>query len=99
MRHTAPVVTKLFIRSRKINISRVFTILSHFGIPKTIKLNLTQLFPINIPHKKKSEQIPYNQPFNIHSKELIEIYKDTIQNLYSSCVTDTTFNTVYVSWQ
>ena len=84
------MLTKLFVRSRILNIFRVFTILSYFGIPENIQLNSTQLLPINIPNKK----IPYNQPFNNHSKELIEIYKDTIQDPYSSRVTDTTFNTV-----
>ena len=36
-----PIVTELFIRSRKLNISLVFTIQSYFAAQKDIRLNST----------------------------------------------------------
>ena len=34
-----PIVTELFIRRRKLNISLVFTKQSYFAVPKNIRLN------------------------------------------------------------
>ena len=36
-----PVVTELFIRGRKLNISLVFITQSYFAVPKNIRLNST----------------------------------------------------------
>ena len=36
-----PIVTELFSRGRKLNISLVFISQSYFKVPKTIKLNAT----------------------------------------------------------
>ena len=36
-----PVVTELFLRGRKLNISIVFISQSYFKVPKTIRLNAT----------------------------------------------------------
>ena len=38
-----PVVTELFIRGRKLNISIVFIMQSYFKVPKDVKLNSTHL--------------------------------------------------------
>ena len=39
-----PVVTELFIRGRKVNISIVFITQSYFKVPNEVRLNYTQLF-------------------------------------------------------
>ena len=39
-----PVVTELFIRGRKFNISVVFTTQSYFRVPKDVRLNSTHFF-------------------------------------------------------
>ena len=44
-----PIVTELFTRGRKINISLVFIIQSYFAVPKNIRLNSTDYFIIKIP--------------------------------------------------
>ena len=36
-----PIVTELFIRGRKLNISLVFITQSYFAAPKTVRLNST----------------------------------------------------------
>ena len=46
-----PLITELFIRSRKSNISIVFIIQSNFEVPKDVRLNSTQFFIMKIPNK------------------------------------------------
>ena len=45
------VVTELFIRGRKLNISIVFITQSHFKVPKDVRLNSTHFFIVKIPNK------------------------------------------------
>ena len=45
-----PIVTKLFIRERKLNISLVFIIQSYFAVAKTIRLNSAHHFVMKIPN-------------------------------------------------
>ena len=46
-----PVVTELFIRGRKLNISIVFITHSYFKVPKDVRLNSTHFFIVKIPNK------------------------------------------------
>ena len=46
-----PVVTELFIRGRKLNISLVFITQSYFTVPKNIRLNSTYYFIMTMPSK------------------------------------------------
>ena len=48
------VVTELFIRRKKLNISLVFNTQSYFAIPKYIRLNSTYYFVMKIPNKKRT---------------------------------------------
>ena len=48
-----PIVTELFIRGRKLNISLVFVTQSYCAVPKNIRLNFTQYFIIKIPNKRE----------------------------------------------
>ena len=52
-----PIVTELFIRSRKLNISIVFITQSYFKVPKDVRLNSTYSFILKIPNKRKLQQI------------------------------------------
>ena len=47
-----PIVTELFIRGRKLNISIVFVTQSYFKVPKDVKLNSTHFLIMKIPNKK-----------------------------------------------
>ena len=49
-----PVVTELFIRGRKLNISIVFITQSYFKVPKDVRLNSTHFYPENSKYKKTS---------------------------------------------
>ena len=48
-----PVVTELFIRGRKLNISIVFIMQSYFKVPKDVRLNSTHFFIMKIPNKRE----------------------------------------------
>ena len=45
------IVTELFIRCRKLNISLVFNSQSYFKVPKDVRNNSTQFFIMKIPNK------------------------------------------------
>ena len=51
-----PIVSELFIRGRKLNISLVFITKSYFSVPKDIRLNCTHYFIMKIPNKRKLKQ-------------------------------------------
>ena len=46
-----PIVTELFIRRRKLNISIVFMTQSYFKLPKEVRLNSTYFFIMKIQNK------------------------------------------------
>ena len=46
------IVTELFIRGRKINISFVFITKSYFKVPKDVRPNTTHFFISKIPNKR-----------------------------------------------
>ena len=46
------IVTELFLRGRKLNISLVFITQSYFKVPKDVRLNTTKFFIMKIPNKR-----------------------------------------------
>ena len=80
-----PIVTELFIRGRKLNISIVFITQSYFKVPKDVRLNSTHFFITKIPNKRELQQIALN-----HSSDIINIYKKFNKEPYSFLVNDTT---------
>ena len=52
-----PIVTELFLRGRKLNISRVFVSKSYFKVSKTLRINATHYFIMKIPNKRDLQQI------------------------------------------
>ena len=51
-----PIVTKLFIRGRKLKIYLAFISQSYFAAPKNIRLNSTHYFVIRIPNKQELQK-------------------------------------------
>ena len=47
------VLTELFIRNRKLNISIVFVTQSYFKVPKHVTLNSTHFITMKIPNKRE----------------------------------------------
>ena len=54
------IVTELFIRGRKLNISLVFITQSYFKVPKDVRLNTTHFFISKIPNKREAREIAIN---------------------------------------
>ena len=69
-----PIVTELFIRDRKLNISIAFIVQSYFKVPKDVRLNSTHLFIMKIPNKRELQQIALNHSSDIDFKDFMNIY-------------------------
>ena len=84
------IVTELFIRDRKLNISLVFIMESYFKVPKDVRLNTTHFFITKIPNKRELQQITLNHSSDISTKDFIDIYKKCTAEPYSFLVNVTT---------
>ena len=74
------IVTELFIRGRKINISLVFITQSYFKVPKDVRLNTTHFFIMRIPNKRELQQIAINHSSDMVFKDFVKIYKNILMN-------------------
>ena len=70
-----PIVTELFFRGRKINISLVFITQSYFAVSKNIRLNSTHYFIMTFPNKRELQQTAFNHSSDIDFKDFINFYK------------------------
>ena len=83
------IVTELFIRGRKLNISLVFIMQSYFKVPKDVRLNTTHFFIMKIPNKRELQQIAINHSSDINTKDFANIYRKCTAEPYSLLVNDT----------
>ena len=86
------IVTELFIRGRKLNISLVFITQSYFKVPKDVRLNTTHFLTMKIANKKELQQIALNHSSDINNKDFINICKKRADKPYSFLVNDTTLS-------
>ena len=84
------VVSILFTRGRKINISIVFIRQSYFKVQRVVRLNTTHFFTMKIPNKREVQQITSNQSSDIDPKDFINIFRKYTAKRYSFFVNDTT---------
>ena len=61
-----PIVTELFVRCKKLNVSIVFITQSYFRVLKDVRLN---------SNKTKLQQIALNHSSNIDFKDFMTIYR------------------------
>ena len=85
-----PIVTELFIRGRKLNISIIFITQSYFSVPKNLRLNATHYFIMKIPDKRQLQQIEFNHSSDIDLKDFMSLYKKRTSKPYSFSVIDAT---------
>ena len=85
-----PIVTELFIRDRKLNISILFITQSYIKVPKDVRLNSTRFLIMKIPNKRELPQIALNHSSDIDFKHIMNIYKKCTTEPYSFLVNDTT---------
>ena len=67
------IVTELFIRDRKLNISLVFITQPYFKVPKEVRLNSTHFFIMKIQNKRELQQIALNLSSGTNSETFIKI--------------------------
>ena len=81
------IITELFIRCRKLNVSIAFITQSYFKVPKDVRLNPTHFFIMKILNKREIQQIALNHSSAISSKDFIKIYKKcTAERLMILCL-------------
>ena len=74
------IVTELFIRGRKLNISLVFITQSYFKVPKDVRLNPNHFFITKIPNKRELQQIALNHSSDISTKDVMIYAKNILLN-------------------
>ena len=79
-----PIVTELFIRGRKLNISIVFNTQSCFAVPKNIRLNSRHYFIMKIPKKRELQHIAFNHSSDIDFNDFMNLYKKCTAKLFPS---------------
>ena len=84
------ILTELFVKGRKLNISLVFITQSYFKLPKDVRLNTSHFFIMKISNKRELQQIALNHSSDIDFKDFINVYKKCTDKPYSFLVNDTT---------
>ena len=79
----SPIVTELFLRGRKLNISLVFISQSYFNVSKTIRLNGIYYFIMKIANTRELQQIASNHSSYIDFKDFMKLYKGYSKEPYS----------------
>ena len=83
------VVTELFIRGRKLNISLVFITQSYFKVSNNVRLNTSHFCIAKVPNKRELQQIATNHSSDISTKNFANIYRKYTDEPYSVLVIDT----------
>ena len=81
------IVTELFIRRRKSNISLVFITQSYFKVPKDVRLNTTHSFIAEILNRR---EISRNHSSDIKTEDFNNIYIECTVEPFSFLVNDIT---------
>ena len=76
------IVTELFIRGGKLNISLFFVTQSYFKVPKDVRLNTSHLFIAKIPNNRELQQIAINHSSDINTKDVASIYRKCANTPY-----------------
>ena len=84
------IVTELFIRGRKLNISLVFITQSYFKVPKDVTLNTSHFFIAKTPNRTELQQTAINHSSDISIKDFSNVYRKCTVEPYSFLINDTT---------
>ena len=68
------ILTGLFHRGRKLNISLLFITQSYFAVSKNVALNSIHYLIMKIPNKRELQQISFNHSADIEFKKFINLY-------------------------
>ena len=78
-----PIVTEVFIRDRKLNISIVFITQFYFAVPKNIRINSTHYFIIKNLNKRELQRTAFNHSSDIDFQDFMDLYKKCTAKPYS----------------
>ena len=84
------IVTELFIRGTKWNISLVFIAQSYFKVSKDVRLNTSHFFIGKTANRRDLQQIAINHSSDINTKDFVNIYGKCTSEPYYFLVNDTT---------
>ena len=73
------IVTELFIRGGKVDISFVFITKPYFLVSKKVRLNPTHYCVMKIPNKRQLQQFVFNHSSNIDFQEFMNLF--VLQNV------------------
>ena len=90
------IVTELFIRGRKLNISLVFITQLYFKVSKDVRLSTIHFFIKKNPYKRKLQKIALNHSSDISIKDFIKIYKKYTAEAFSFLVNDASLASVKI---
>ena len=90
------IVTELFIRGRKLNISLLLLHNHILRFQKMLDWILLTFFITKIPNKRELQQIALNHSSDISAKDFINIYKKCNAKPYSFLVNDATLDDAIV---
>ena len=88
------IVTEIFIRERKLNISTVFISKLYFTVPKDVRLISTHFFIIKIPNKLELQQIAFDHSSDIAFNDFMNIYKNYIAKLHAFLLNNSTLQII-----
>ena len=91
MKKLNPVVTELFFRGKKLNISLVFISQFYFALSKNIVLNSMHYFITKISNKGELQQIESNRSSDTDFQDFTNLPKKCTTKPYSFLVIDSTF--------
>ena len=86
------IVTELFLRERKLNVSLISISQSYFKVPKTTRLNTIHCFIMKIPNKLELKKIASRHSPDIDFKDIMKLYKEYTKQQYSFLVNNMTLS-------
>ena len=84
------IMTELFVRGSKLNISLIFITQSYLKLTIDVTLNITHFFIMKIPNKRELQQVAQKLSSDISTKDFMKIYKKCTTEPYSFLVNDIT---------
>ena len=80
------IVTELFIRGRKLNISLVFITQHYFAVSKNVRLNSLHYFVMKIPSERELYQTAFHHSSDIDFQDLGSLEKSLVKRLLQNYI-------------
>ena len=89
------IVTELFIKGRRLNISLVFIIKSYFAVKKYFRQNSTHYLILKFPNKQELQKLTLNHSSDIDFRDFTNLYQKCTAISFLFLVNDTTLTSDY----